>query len=491
VRYLPNGNIEFLGRLDNQVKIRGFRVELGEIESALSEHPAVSAAAVVVREEIPGEKRLVAYVVPHRPSSPPTSKALRDFLREKLPDYMMPSDFETLESLPLTPNGKVDRRALPIGSRSCQAASRYVPPRDQQEWQLVKIWEEILNLRPIGIEHDFFDLGGHSLLAVRMMDRIEDAYGKYLPLATLFAEATIRHLADCLCTESLREVKSAIVLVQPGGSHLPFFFLHGDWWGGLYCRKLARLLGPDQPFYGVMPNGFDGKPLLPTVETMAEENVRQVVALQPQGPYLLGGFCNGGKVAYEMARQMERQGLKVGLVILLDTAVPRQFGWLKALIRGASWLARLDVEVQTYVYWRLRAFLARAASAHREGLRAFLTLCLRKARTDLLRLLGTPAEEFEIPGPAFDVPERRFRLVRFGRIFMNYLPKPYPGRVVLLRTKSLASGYPTDWTAGWGKLAAQIKVHEIPGDHGSCLTEHVGAVAEHIGRCLRAFQVEA
>jgi amino acid adenylation domain-containing protein len=222
-RYLPDGNIEFLGRLDHQVKIRGFRIELGEIESAIAAHPAVSTAAVVVREEIPGEKRLVAYCVPRHPANPPTSKALYDFLKEKLPDYMVPSDINTVEALPLTPNGKVDRPALPIGSRTPQAENRYVPPRDAHERQLVRIWEEIFNVRPIGIEHNFFDLGGHSFLAVRMMFRIEETYGKGLPLATLFAEATIRHLAACLRAESLKEVHSAIFPVQPGDSRPPFF----------------------------------------------------------------------------------------------------------------------------------------------------------------------------------------------------------------------------------------------------------------------------
>ena len=164
------------------------------------------------------------------------------------------------------------------------------------------------------------------------MDRIEDAYGKCLPVATLFAEATIKHLAECLRTESLEEVQSAIVPVQR--RWFPSAFLFPAWRsvGGLYCRKLARLLGPEQPFYGVMPNGCDGKPFLPTVEAMAEENIRKLVALQPQGPYFLGGYCNGGLVAYEMARQMEQQGLEVGLVILVETLVPRHIGWLRALV---------------------------------------------------------------------------------------------------------------------------------------------------------------
>jgi thioesterase domain-containing protein len=224
---------------------------------------------------------------------------------------------------------------------------------------------------------------------------------------------------------------------------------------------------------------------------MAEENVRQLVALQPQGPYLLGGYCNGGLVAYEMARQMEQQGLEVGLVILLDADVLRPFGWLKAVIRYGGRLAKLDVDTQTRVYGRLRGYLARVPSLYRQGLRTFLTLGLRTARRDLLLLLGTPPEELGIPGPAFDDPELRLRLVRFGGILLNYRPKPYPGRVVLLRTKSLGRSYPTDLTAGWGKLVPQIEVHELPGEHLTFLTEHAGVVAEHIGTCLRAFHAES
>jgi thioesterase domain-containing protein len=192
-----------------------------------------------------------------------------------------------------------------------------------------------------------------------------------------------------------------------------------------------------------------------------------------------------------MARQMEQQGLEVGLVILLDAAVPLHIGWLKALTRFAGWLAKLDGGEQINLYGRLREYVVRAPSAYRKGLRTFLTLGLRTARTDLLRLLGTPPEALGIPGPAFDDPERRLRDVRFRGILMNYRPKPYPGRVVLLRTRSLQGNYPSDRTAGWGKLVAQIEVHELPGNHATCQTEHVGVVAEHIGRCLHDFHAEA
>lgn len=323
-----------------------------------------------------------------------------------------------------------------------------------------------------------------------MMGRIVEACGRRLPLSTLFAEATIQHLAECLRAESSKEMKSAIVPIQPGGSHVPFFFLHGDSTGGLYCRKLARLLGPDQPFFGVMPNGFGGEPLLPSVEAMAEENIRHLVALRPQGPYLLGGFCNGGNVAYEMARQMVQQGREVGLVILLDTAVPAHFGWLKALIRSVGWLARVDDNGQDLAYGRVRNHVLRAKAALRQGMGALVALPLQTARRKVLRLLGTPPEELGVPSPAFDDPLESLRDLRFGAILMNYRPKPLQGRIVLLRTKSLLHEYPTDPTAGWGRLVSQVDVHELPGDHVTCRTQHIGVVADYIRTYLGAFQGE-
>jgi amino acid adenylation domain-containing protein len=488
-RYLPDGNIEFLGRLDNQVKMRGFRIELGEIESTLAEHLEVSAAAVVLREEKPEKKRLVAYIVPHEVAKPPTPKTLRDFLKQKLPDYMVPTDFITIEALPLTPRGKLDRMALPGRSPSPPIGKPYVPPILPEEWQLVRIWEEILNVRPIGVLDNFFDLGGHSLLAIRMMDRIEDAYGKRLPIATLFSEATILHLTACLRRRSAEERESGMVPVHPVGSRPPFFFLHGDLCGGLYYRMLAQMLGPDQPFYGVMPNGVDGKPFLPNIEATAEENIRKLVALQPQGPYFLGGYCNGGLVAYEMARQMEQQGLEVGLVILLETLVPRHIGWLRALVDCVGALARLDVDTQARVYLALRNHMVH--KTYRQGIRALLTLYSQKLRRIGMGLLGTPPEMPVTRVPALDDPLNFRRHPRFGRILSYYRPQSYQGRIVLLRTNDLDFSYPADRTAGWGKLAPQIEVHDLPGDHGTCVTEYIGDVAKHIGRCLDNYKPKA
>ncbi len=197
-RYLSDGNIEYLGRIDNQVKVRGFRIELGEIEALLSQHPAIAQTTIIVREDIPGDKRLVAYFVPNQEPAP-TSSELRHFLQQKLPDYMLPSAFVMLKSLPLTPSGKVDRRALPALDNIRESSeATFVAPREELEVRLTEIWEQVLNVRPIGIKDNFFELGGHSLLAVRLFAEIEKMSGQKLPLATLFQSQTIADLAGVL-----------------------------------------------------------------------------------------------------------------------------------------------------------------------------------------------------------------------------------------------------------------------------------------------------
>ena len=485
-RYLPDGNLEYLGRTDEQVKVRGFRIELREIEAVLSLDPRVGAAAATVQDGNAQDKHLVAYVVGQRGKTPPSAKELRDFLQQKLPGYMVSAEFVNLDSLPMTPSGKLDRQALRAKNPSRPAMNSYVPPEDPVEWQLVKIWEEILDRRSIRTTDDFFDLGGHSLLAIRMMDRIEQAYGKRLPLSTLFAEATVLHLADCLRLQSVRECASPVVPVQPAGLRPPFFYLHGDLGGGLYCRTLAQWLGPDQPLYGVMPSGVDGKPFLPTVEAMAEENIRHLLAVQPEGPYLLGGYCNGGIVAYEMAQQMHRQGREVGMLILLDTWVPRYFGWLKAIVYNTRGTSRPDANRRAQVYIRLRNYLVRTHWAYHQGPRALLSLYLQKAGRVIRQSLWSSDQEItsQAPGSIGSDPWNFLGYPEFGRIISSYRPQAYPGRVILLRTRYLEESYPTDRTAGWGRLARDLEIRELPGDHLNCLTEHLGDVARHIRGCL-------
>jgi acyl-CoA synthetase (AMP-forming)/AMP-acid ligase II len=196
-RYLPDGDIEFFGRMDHQVKIRGFRIELGEIEATLSQHPAVRETVALVREELPGDKRLVAYAIPE--GEPPTTTELRYFLQQKLPEYMVPAAFVMLDALPLTPNGKVDRRALPPPDWARpELALAFVAPRTPVEDALASIWSQVLGIEQVGIYDDFFELGGHSLLATRVISHMRSTLKVEVPLRTMFEAPTVAGLAESI-----------------------------------------------------------------------------------------------------------------------------------------------------------------------------------------------------------------------------------------------------------------------------------------------------
>jgi amino acid adenylation domain-containing protein len=269
-RYLPDGNIEFLGRQDDQVKIRGFRIEPGEIEVVLAQHPAVQEIVVIAREDVPGNKRLVAYLVVNQTSAPTVSQ-LHQFLKQKLPEYMIPSAIVNLEALPLTPNGKVDRRALlATDTARPELQSAFVAPRDTLELQLTHIWEDVLNVRPISVTDNFFNLGGHSLLAVRLIALLQQQFGQNLPLATLLQAPTIEHLATTLRQPKDETQWAPLVKIQPRGSKRPFFCVPGAGGNVIYFYHLARHLGSDQPFYGLQPRDLDGEHMPHTqVEDMA------------------------------------------------------------------------------------------------------------------------------------------------------------------------------------------------------------------------------
>jgi aryl carrier-like protein len=201
-RYLPDGRIEFLGRLDDQVKIRGFRIELGEVEAALKNYPGVREAVVVAREDNPGDKRLVAYLVPDQGQKIAVGH-LREFLRQKLPDYMVPLAFITLEALPLTPNGKLDRRALPVPDLSTSGTDRvYVPPQNELEKSIIEICQQVFNVEKVGTEDDFFDLGGHSLLMMQVTNRLSNVIGRQISFAQMFRYPTIRTFVRSLSQDS-------------------------------------------------------------------------------------------------------------------------------------------------------------------------------------------------------------------------------------------------------------------------------------------------
>ncbi len=324
VRYRPDGRIVHLGRLDHQVKIRGFRIELGEIEAVLSRHPAVRQAVVTAREDQHGLKQLAAYVVCQEGQAPSPTE-LRSFVRTALPDYMTPSFFVFLEAMPLTANNKVDVQVLPAPAPFLSEGLGDVGPRDRVEVQLTALWQLVLRVPKIGIHDNFFDLGGHSLTAAQLFFLLEQVYGRHLPLATLFRAPTIAALAAVLSREQWVPPWQSLVAIQPSGTATPIFMVPGVGGNVLIFAQLARLLGPDQPFYGLQARGLDGKeaPFI-SVPDMARHYVEEITRLRPHGPYIIAGACTGGLIAYEMAQQLTAHGEAVTL-LMMDTWHPSSY----------------------------------------------------------------------------------------------------------------------------------------------------------------------
>jgi acyl carrier protein len=310
---------------------------------------------------------LAGFVVA-RPGTRLDQAGLRRFLRERLPAYMVPPVIEPLAEMPWLASGKADRRRLMEMPRdSARTDEDYVAPRLPIHQQLVGIWEELLDVRPIGISDNFFDLGGHSLLAAQLVDRIDQRYGKRLALSELFGQPTIEQLAKELqgidrpgqdrVTKGSDERALPVKLqpIQQAGTRTPFFFLHGDWTGGaFYCFALARACGTDQPFYVLEPYVFSDREPVPAMEAVAAAHLDAIRAVQPHGPYRLGGFCNGGLLAYEMARQLERQGERVEFLGLVNPSPPFQRGPRQELADRLYRTLRVPRGAQVTAYLRAR-----------------------------------------------------------------------------------------------------------------------------------------
>ncbi|MEF3306206.1 amino acid adenylation domain-containing protein [Paenibacillus sp. GYB003] len=322
---LPDGSLVYLGRADQQVKIRGFRIEPGEIEAALVRHPRIAQAAVVVREDRPGDKRLTAYVVPDAGENVEPGE-LRHYAASRLPDYMVPAAFVAVERLPLTPNGKLDRKALPAPDIA-PAAGR--GPRTPREELLCELFADILGLPRVGIDDGFFELGGHSLLAVRLMSRIREAFGAELGIGVLFEAPTVASLAERLDSGSADSALDVLLPLRPGGERLPLFCVHPA--GGLsWCYAgLLKSLGAEVPIYGLQARGIARNEELPrSLDAMADDYIERIRSVQPTGPYHLLGWSLGGNVAHAIAVRLQREGERVALLVMLD-AYPSHFLPLK------------------------------------------------------------------------------------------------------------------------------------------------------------------
>jgi thioesterase domain-containing protein len=492
VRVRPDGDLDFLGRIDHQVKIRGHRIELGEIESALSGHAAVAAAAVVARADDGGEeKRLVAYLVPRR-EPPPSAREVRDFLKGKLPAYMVPSAFVWLGALPLTPNGKVDRAALPPpGLERSAPAEDYVAPRDEAERQLQRLWEEVLGTRPIGVRDDFFEAGGDSLLAVRLCVLIKKTLGREVALSAFHQGATIERLAAAITPRREARPASCLVPIQADGDRPPLFLVHGIGGRVLNYIPLARYLGPHQPVYGFEACGLGGAELPSTnVGDMAARYVEELRAVRPSGPYHLGGYSFGGLVAFEMARQLSAAGERVALLAVLDEPAPhRARGWRWGPRPAARFLGNLPRWLLDYLTQRSPGqILLDGWRAGRRALKRALGLVGR------LRGLEPARASFDEAYSGVEVPES-FRGIWEAnyRAEMAYRPGPYAGRLTLLRARVQPLLGPHEPTLGWGALArGGVDIRRVPGNHVTLLKEpHLKALAEQLQKALASGEPDA
>jgi len=478
-RLRADGAIELVGRMDDQVKIRGFRVEPSEIAAVLEEHPDVAQAAVVLREDRPGERQLVAYVVPRRAGEPPASQLglptshvarWRAHLRARLPAHMVPSRFVTLEALPRTVQGKIDRRRLPPPEPEDAGATGRVAPRDEHEALVAGVWEEVLGVRGIGCEDDFFALGGHSLLAVRVMAAIAERTGRRLPLAALFQEATVAHLAQLLRNPSACAAESILVPLQPLGAGRPFFCIHPAG-GTVFCyRALAEHLGRERPFYGLQALGVDGNQAPHTrVEDMVADYIAAIRSVQPHGPYLLGGWSLGGNLAFETARQLSLQGEEIARLALFDAGAlhadrgPTEDDFLPmimALFPDETNLP-LDEVRKLRPPEQLRFFLQRAVQAE----------------------VVADDADLRAGGHVFEVFKTSMEAI------LQYRQQPFAGRVTLFAAEHREDwfGSRRDPRLGWDAWAAGgVEVHQVPGGHLHMVLEpHVRVLAETVRACLK------
>jgi amino acid adenylation domain-containing protein len=472
-RYLPTGEIECLGRIDFQVKLRGFRIELGGIEALLCQHPQIVQAVATVREDNPGDRRLVAYIITDRQSDsidnqliPPTVSQLREFLADRLPSYMVPSTFVWLDSLPLTPNGKIDRRALPVPSNIRQLDTLFVTSDDELELRLTKMWEQVLKIQPIGIEDNFFDLGGHSLLAVKLIAQVEQVWNQKLPLATFLAAPTIQQFATVIRQEQASTTWSSLVQIESRGSKAPLFCIHPVGGNVLEYYPLAHHLGQEQPIYGIQSQGLDGiqVPLL-QIEAMAAKYINEIQIVQPDGPYLLVGYSFGGLIAFEIACQLESQGKKVNLLALLDTESPSLLNIRPSLFQSVGIHARnfQQLNLKDKLKYIKDRIIFRLIYQNKENSQK--EFILDRWDTDL-------------PPAYLKVLEANFQSGE------NYPGKFYPGKITLFRSSIQPITQALHPELGWGDFGA-VDVYHLSGHHSNLLKEPcIQALAQKLQLCI-------
>ena len=475
-RWLHDGNLEFLGRIDHQIKLRGFRIELGEIEAILLEHPSVKEALVNLYQT-ENNQQLVAYVTAEPTSD--LSNQLKQHLKSRVPDYMIPAHIMRLDGFPLTPNGKIDRKALPTPNIEVQSV--YQPPRNEIEQKLTDIWSEVLDGQKIGIHDNFFDLGGHSILAIKLLNQIQESFEQKLSLSRLFQNPTIAQLAQQLSQIEVQPSRSDLLVLQPSGEATPLFCVAGANGHAFYFRDLAMNFTSERPVYGLETPGRDGSHPLPTsVEAHARSLIKTLRQQQPQGPYILTGYSSGCAIALEMAFQLEQQAETIsllgifdaGLVVNPDYITQRSdLDWIWNMIERIEAIKGVSLDLE---YQQLEAqpddqsrWDMAADSLYRHNvLPEHSTLDLLKTNLEVMKRVTLNYAAYQ-PNFVISAPIVLFRAKEAKEI-------------VLQEHQAMSHYEQPDW--GWQAHSTKpVKVVTVPGNHGLMLYEpHVKILADQL-----------
>ncbi|ERM84336.1 hypothetical protein P872_14925 [Rhodonellum psychrophilum GCM71 = DSM 17998] len=483
-KFLPNGELVCLGRMDNQVKIRGFRIELGEIENQLGQIPEIREAVVVAREDKPGDKKLIAYVIEENSETPFLKPELdspgeigkqddngkltlapekitvwKTILKATLPEYMVPVDWVSMREFPKTANNKIDRKALPkpfISQVMLNSGKEQVKYQSNNQKLLAGIWSKVLSVPAIGLNDDFFELGGHSLIAVEVMSALEKETGLNLPLDTLFKFPTIASFSERLDNLDKAEVSwECLVPIKPTGSKTPVYLIHGAGANVSSFYGLSKNLDADQPVFGIQSKGLDGiEEPLHTIKEMAIHYIHQIIAHNPTGPYFLGGQSFGAYVAFEMGKQMKEMGLDIQKVILFDVFAyqgeKELTGWEK-FKRGVAFEVKkryVDMELLVHSPATFKNIKSHSFERKKRGLKKLFHL-----------------ESFEEESRLFHTIEK---IRKINHTAMDeYVLSPYHGEIVLFKAK-IKTFYQKDMVFyGWRPYADKVLTLEIEGDHNS------------------------
>lgn len=457
-KFMPDGEIECLGRMDAQVKIRGYRIETGEVEYQLAKENDIKHAVVIARTDKFGVDKLVAFIVTANIGEPLNTTALihnwKAGLKNSLPDYMVPDNFIIVPAMPLTPNGKIDKKALP-DPETRETVKLYTGPRNETETMLAGIWRELLGLQQIGIYDNFFDLGGHSLLALRVIASVENVTSKRLPVSVLFEYPTIEKFAKFLEEVEGKSKLQSLVPIKATGGNKPLYVVSGINGTAFAFVQFANMFDAEQPVYLLQePQEIGEMEEFPdNVEGIAATYIDQILKQNPDGPFALAGHCFGGIIAFEMAKQMEKMGKEVKLLALIDITIS-DFETMQPGIKKNLYFIKKTIQSEFYKIYKNISLLAENR-----------TLFLKYRKQSSVRLLNKikrvakPNHNIE----EYDFSQKVTQLYEKAR--KNYQFTPYNKDVIIFRAKMASYHRDDKKFSGWKPFVNSIEVRDVEGDH--------------------------